>query len=36
VSAEITGLTAEGLLGDIRTHKQISGAKELDILVGAG
>ncbi|HET6963025.1 MAG TPA: tRNA (N(6)-L-threonylcarbamoyladenosine(37)-C(2))-methylthiotransferase MtaB [Terriglobia bacterium] len=34
LSARITGLTAEGLLGDIR-HKQISGSRELDVLVGA-
>ena len=34
VSAEITGLTAEGLLGDIRPHKHISAARE-DVLVGA-
>ena len=35
VSAEITGLSAEGLLGDIRPHKEISGSREVDILVGA-
>jgi threonylcarbamoyladenosine tRNA methylthiotransferase MtaB len=35
LSAGITGLTAEGLSGNIRPHKQISGAKEVDVLVGA-
>ena len=34
LSAGITGLTTEGLLGDIG-HKQISGSRELDVLVGA-
>ena len=35
VSAEITGLTAEGLVGDIRPRNQISGAQEVHVLVGA-
>ena len=35
VSAEITGLTAEGLVGDIRRRNQISGAQEVHVLVGA-
>jgi len=34
VSAEITGLTAEGLLGDIRPHKHVSAVREV-VLVGA-
>jgi threonylcarbamoyladenosine tRNA methylthiotransferase MtaB len=33
--AGITGLTAEGLRGDIRQQKQISGSREADVLVGA-
>ena len=35
LSAGITGLTAEGLRGDIRQCKQIPGSTEADVLVGA-
>ena len=34
VSAEITGLTAQGLRGDVRRCERISDSREVDVLVG--